>query len=120
MCLHDFFCLYILEAKYSVKVTKSLHKKKIPTASEFDFKKTIKLMSSAKNPLVLLGGGALEAYDVVYKFIEKTGIPVVSTLMGVGAFPSASERYLGMIGINGSFSANTALNNADFILSFVY
>lgn len=107
----------ILESKYSVKVTKSLHKKKIPTASEFDFKKTIKLMNTAKYPLILLGGGAVEAVDVVSKFVEKTGIPVVSTLMGIGAFPSTNEKYLGMIGINGSHSANTALNNSDFILA---
>ena len=107
----------ILESKYSVKVTKNLHKKKIPTASEFDYKKTIKLLESAKSPLVLLGGGALEANDVVLKFVEKTGVPVVSTLMGIGAFPSANEKYLGMIGINGSHCANIALRNADFILA---
>ena len=107
----------ILESKYSVKVTKDLHKKKIPTASEFDYKKTIKLLESAKSPLVLLGGGALEANDVILKFVEKTGIPVVSTLMGIGAFPSANEKYLGMIGINGTSIANSALHNADFILA---
>ena len=107
----------ILESKYSVKVTKDLHKKKIPTASEFDYKKTIKLLESAKSPLVLLGGGALEANDVILKFVEKTGIPVVSTLMGIGAFPSANEKYLGMIGINGTSTANSALHNADFILA---
>ena len=51
-----------------------MHKKKIPTASEFDYKKTIKLLESAKSPLVLLGGGALEANDVILKFVEKTGV----------------------------------------------
>ncbi len=37
--------------------------------------------------------------------------------MGIGAFPSASSQYLGMIGMNGTYLANSALNNADFILA---
>lgn len=107
----------ILESKYVQKVSKDLHKKKLQSISEVDFDKTIKLLNQSKKPLLLLGGGAVDSVDNIKKFISKTGVPVVSTLMGIGTFPSTDSLYLGMIGINGTCSANTALNNSDFILA---
>lgn len=107
----------ILESKYSSKVTKDLHKKKAPIISEADIEKAVKLIHSAQKPLILLGGGSLDANDNIKKFVSTTGIPVISTLMGVGSFPSQSALYLGMAGINGVYSANTALNNSDLIIA---
>ena len=74
-------------------------------------------MNNAKSPLILLGGGAVNATNNIQKLVNRTKIPVISTLMGIGAFPSSDNLYLGMIGINGSYSANIALNNSDFILA---
>ena len=107
----------ILEAKYTKKITKELHKKKKLPIKDSDLDKVIKLMYNARKPLILVGGGASSAYNNVKKLSAKTNIPVVSTLMGVGIFPSKDKNYLGMIGINGSNIANTAINNADFILA---
>lgn len=107
----------ILESKYVHKVTKDLYKKKIQPVNETDYEKAIKLMKSAKAPLILLGGGALDSVENIKNLVSKTKIPVISTLMGIGAFPSQDENYLGMIGINGSYPANTAIENADFILA---
>ena len=107
----------VLESKYVAKISKNLHKKRISSVSESDFEKTVKYLSRAKAPLLLLGGGAMDAHKFVKDFVSKTGIPVVSTLMGVGAFPSKDANYLGMIGMNGTYPANNALNNADFILA---
>lgn len=107
----------ILESKYSAKIKKDLYKKRIPLVSELDIKKTIKLLSNSKSPLLLLGGGAVEAENSIKKLVEKLNIPVVSTLMGIGIFPSSDKRYLGMIGINGSYPANVAVNNADLIIA---
>lgn len=107
----------ILESKFTEKIAKDLYKKKTPTISDIDIEKTIKLINNAKSPLILLGGGSTECVGSIQKFVEKTKIPVISTLMGIGTFPSKNNKYLGMIGINGSFPANTALNNADFILA---
>ena len=107
----------ILESKYSQKMTKNLHKKKSQTIRDFDLKKTVKLMNESKSPLVLLGGGATESVDLVKDFVSKFKIPVVSTLMGIGIYPSNEDLYLGMIGINGTQTANIAINNADFILA---
>ena len=64
-----------------------------------------------------MGGGATNAVENIKKLVLGFGIPVVSTLMGTGTFPSKDNLYLGMIGINGSYSANTAINNTDFILA---
>ena len=107
----------ILESKYSAKIKKDLYKKRVPLVNEIDIKKTIKLLSSAKSPLLLLGGGAVDAVESIKKLVNKLNIPVVSTLMGIGICPSEDKRYLGMIGINGSYPANTAINNADLIIA---
>lgn len=107
----------VLESKYVQKVSKDFHKKKIQPINEIDYEKTIKLLNQSKSPLLLLGGGAVDSVENIKKIVSETGIPVVSTLMGIGAFPSTDSQYLGMIGINGAYSANTALDNADFILA---
>ena len=107
----------ILESKYAQKVTKDLHKKKTQPISEHDIEKTIKLLNSAKSPLILLGGGATEAVKNIKNLVLKSNIPVISTLMGIGTFTSDNELYLGMIGINGSNIANSALENSDLILA---
>ena len=107
----------ILESKYSAKITKEIHKKKKLPIKDSDLDKVIKLMFNSKSPLMLLGGGASCASANIKKLVAKTKIPVISTLMGVGTFPSSDKNYLGMIGINGSYLANSALNNSDFILA---
>lgn len=107
----------ILEAKYSAKITKEIHKKKKLPIKDADLDKVIKLMLNSKSPLILLGGGAVCASVNVKKLVSKTKIPVISTLMGIGTFPSTDKNYLGMIGINGSYLANAALDNSDFVLA---
>ena len=107
----------ILESKYAPKIKKDLYRKKFQPVKEHDYERTLKLIANTKSPLLLLGGGAIDAVESISKFIKKTKIPVVSTLMGIGTFPSKNELYMGMIGINGSHSANMALNNADLIIS---
>ena len=107
----------ILESKYIQKPEKELHNKKLPVISEYDYEKVCRLIQSARSPLLLLGAGASDAVENIKEFVSKTRIPVISTLMGIGVYPSKDEMYLGMIGINGTYSANTALNSADLILA---
>jgi acetolactate synthase-1/2/3 large subunit len=108
----------ILESAYSPKVRKDLHKKKKHVIKDSEIERAIKLLKNSKSPLILLGGGSSSAVENIKKFVLKTGIPVVSTLMGIGTFPSKDKLYLGMIGINGAYLANTALSNSDLILAF--
>ena len=74
---------------------------------------------SSRKPLIVIGGGVnhSECKNELAKFIEKYNIPVVSTMMGLGAISSDNTSYLGMIGIFGDKSANEALIQSDTIIS---
>ncbi len=75
-------------------------------------------VSQAKRPLLCCGGGVVlaGARDELLAFAEKTGIPVVSTMMGLGVVPMDNPAYLGMIGMHGHANANRAMRDADLIL----
>ena len=81
--------------------------------------KAIESLQSAKRPLLLAGGGVKisKAERELSKFVELTGIPVVTTIMGKGAIPSDSPLFYGNVGIHGSFGANTAVDKCDLLLS---
>ena len=87
------------------------------TINKQDIEKLYKLINNAKSPLILVGGGSVNASEKVKMFAEKLKCPVVSTLMGIGIYPSESELYLGMIGMNGTYLANSALNKCDLLIS---
>ncbi len=81
-------------------------------------KKVIKELDNARKPLICAGGGVFlsDADDELQKFAEEKGIPVVSTMMGIGVLPTAHPLYFGMVGNNGKPYANKAMNDADVIL----
>jgi acetolactate synthase I/II/III large subunit len=76
-------------------------------------------VSSAKRPVIITGGGAVtaEAQDQVRLLAEKLNIPVVSTLMGLGAFPASHPQFLGLTGLHGLKPANNAVYEADVIIA---
>ncbi|XP_024386701.1 acetolactate synthase 3, chloroplastic [Physcomitrium patens] len=78
----------------------------------------IRLLSTAKKPVIYSGGGCLHASKELREFVELTGIPVTSTLMGLGTFPASDERYLSMLGMHGTVYANYAIDNSDMLLAF--
>lgn len=75
-------------------------------------------ISKAKSPLICAGGGVIsaKASDILTKLAEKCGIPVVTTLMGIGAIPSYHPLNLGMLGSHGVYAANYAVNNTDLLI----
>ena len=75
-------------------------------------------IKQAKKPVIFIGGGVniAGASHLVKYFAEKANIPVVSTMMGLGAFPSNHPLYLGYVGMHGTFAANRAVNRADLLL----
>ena len=75
------------------------------------------LLRQAQRPLVLIGGGCINASEELESFIAKVRCPVVSTLMGIGTYPSENNLYLGMIGLNGCDSANELLNQCDLLIA---
>ncbi len=77
------------------------------------------LLGQSKRPLLYVGGGVITAGATaeLREFSERYGIPVVSTLMGLGAMPAKHELYLGMLGMHGTASANYAVEDCDFLIA---
>jgi len=73
----------------------------------------------ARRPLLYVGGGAITsgASEVLRRFVERTKIPVTTTLMGLGALPRYHPQSLGMLGMHGAVHANRAVTDADFLLA---
>lgn len=82
-------------------------------------KKGYKLLKAAKRPLFLLGGGIniARANEKMQKLVEKTRIPVVTTIMGKGAIPTNHPYYIGNSGMHGKYSANIAVSKCDVLFS---
>ena len=80
--------------------------------------KVIAAIRKAKKPLICAGGGVILGHgeEVVRAFCEKTGIPLVSTMMGIGTIAKAHPLYFGMLGNNGKPYANKAVANADLLM----
>ncbi|MEN9289779.1 MAG: hypothetical protein RL317_1402, partial [Pseudomonadota bacterium] len=80
----------------------------------------IDMLAAAKRPILYTGGGIINsgpaASQILRELARVTGAPVTSTLMGLGAFPSSSDQWLGMLGMHGTYEANWAMNQADLIL----
>ncbi len=80
--------------------------------------KIAEAVANAKCPIICAGGGIISggASEELISFSEKCNIPVVTTLMGIGAIPSDYHLNVGMMGSHGSPKANWAMNNADLIM----
>lgn len=81
--------------------------------------KALEILNQSQRPVFLIGGGVKisHAEDEMKQLAEKTGVPVVTTIMGKGAIPSTHELYVGNIGIHGSFAANSAISHCDVLFS---
>ncbi|KMJ45393.1 acetolactate synthase 3 catalytic subunit [Xenorhabdus khoisanae] len=82
-------------------------------------KRVLKTLLSAKKPVIYVGGGAInsECSAELLTLAERFHIPVVSSLMGLGAFPATHRQSLGMLGMHGTFEANKAMHNSDVIFA---
>ena len=73
----------------------------------------------AKQPVIYAGGGAINsnASSELYELNEILNIPVTNTLMGLGVYPATDSRFMGMLGMHGTYQANMAMHNADLIIA---
>lgn len=80
-------------------------------------KRGLKALLAAKKPVLYVGGGAIMAdcSQQLLTLAETLNIPVVNTLMGLGAFPGSHPNCLGMLGMHGTYEANMAMHNSDLI-----
>ena len=79
----------------------------------------LKMLLQAKKPLIIVGGGVIlgKASEGFRAFVKKFRIPVVSTLMGLGAFPASDPLWTGMLGMHGAYSANMAVSHCDLLIA---
>ena len=89
-------------------------------AESAEIRRALELIQNAKRPLILGGHGILEsrACEEVRAFAEKLQVPVASTLLGLGAFPTWHPLSLGMMGMHGESWVNNAIQQADLLLAF--
>ncbi|MFM6949484.1 MAG: biosynthetic-type acetolactate synthase large subunit, partial [Novosphingobium sp.] len=88
--------------------------------SDKDIARAIELLANARAPIFYTGGGVINsgprAAELLRELQAKTGAPVTSTLMGLGAFPADHADWLGMLGMHGTYEANMAMNKADLMV----
>ena len=94
------------------------HQTLTAATNTYDFSSAERLINQSKRPVVIAGSGVLnsDAQKELFDFVEKLNAPVVSTMMGLGAYPQDVANYLGMPGIYGHNSANEVLKLADLII----
>jgi acetolactate synthase-1/2/3 large subunit len=98
---------------------RSYHPQTEPDAGQIA--KAIALLKAAKRPMIYAGGGVInagpEASALLGKFVQATGFPITNTLMGLGAIPASDPRFLGMLGMHGTYEANLAMHGCDVLLA---
>jgi len=98
---------------------RSYHPQTEPDAGQIA--KAIALLKAAKRPMIYAGGGVSnagpEASALLGKFVQATGFPITNTLMGLGAIPASDPRFLGMLGMHGTYEANLAMHGCDVLLA---
>ncbi len=78
----------------------------------------VEALGEAKRPVFFIGGGVTlsNQTEVMREIVKNTGIPVVSSLMGLGCIPAKQEGFLGMVGMHGSYAANMAVQKSDLLI----
>ncbi|MCM3628880.1 biosynthetic-type acetolactate synthase large subunit [Paenibacillus glycanilyticus] len=92
-----------------------------PTVSpnKLQVDKLIKAIEGSERPLILAGGGVVYsgAHEELLEFVTKTEIPITTTLLGLGGFPSGNDLWLGMPGMHGTYTANKSIQSADLLIN---
>ncbi|MFL2499754.1 MAG: acetolactate synthase 3 large subunit [Porticoccaceae bacterium] len=82
-------------------------------------KRAVKTLLSAKKPVIYSGGGVIldNASDQLIELARRLNYPVTNTLMGLGAYPATDRQFIGMLGMHGTYEANTAMHESDVIFA---
>ena len=89
------------------------------TGKEEEIVAAVEAIKNAKRPLFFIGGGlTLSGQSRLFREVVKmSGIPVITSLMGLGCIPSTEEGFLGMVGMHGSYAANMAVQQCDLLIT---
>ncbi len=90
-----------------------------PKLDVSELEKAAELINQAEKPYLLIGQGILlaEAENELLQFVEKSGIPVASTLLGLGAFSADHPNYVGYLGMHGNYAPNVLTNECDVLIA---
>ena len=90
-----------------------------PTINQVLIEEAAELINQAKKPYLLIGQGIFlsNAEKELLAFAEKSGIPVAATLLGLGAFPTDHEQYVGYLGMHGNYAPNVLTNECDVLIA---
>ncbi|HWK70763.1 MAG TPA: acetolactate synthase 3 catalytic subunit [Burkholderiaceae bacterium] len=82
-------------------------------------KKAVQMLRAAERPMIYSGGGVVlsDASDELRQLVDLVGAPCTNTLMGLGAYPASSDRFMGMPGMHGTYEANLAMQNCDVLIA---
>jgi acetolactate synthase-1/2/3 large subunit len=107
----------MIEFSYPEKVELRTYKPTVK-GNSFQIKKVCEALKTSERPLICAGGGVIsaKACGELRELAEKTRIPVVSTMMGLGIFPSEHPLYMGMLGMHGVKTANEAVSKCDTMI----
>jgi acetolactate synthase-1/2/3 large subunit len=108
--------------KFEYKYPSSVYLRSYPILGESDaneVKEAVKLLKSAKKPVIYAGGGVIQAdaSEELIQLSRMVGCPVTNTLMGLGAFPATDDQFIGMLGMHGTYEANMVMSEADLIFN---
>ena len=116
--------ILMLDAPYNAKTAKQEVARRYNPVTKPDadvIKKAVAMMKKAKKPIIYGGGGIINAgphaSQSLTKLVAQTGWPTTLTLMGLGALDADDKHFLGMLGMHGTYEANLAMYNCDFMLN---
>ena len=121
----------VIDIPKDIQFAKGPYKKAMPaeqqtyhprTAPDMDaIEAAVDAIAHAKKPVFYTGGGVInagpKAAENLVNFVRETGIPITSTLMGLGAYPASDNQWLGMLGMHGTFEANWAMHDCDVMIN---
>ena len=90
-----------------------------PKTEKFDLSQFKQALAKSQKPIIIAGGGVIQsdACEELFKFVKSFNLPIVSSMMGIGAYPQNDKNYIGMIGIFGQYAANEAVRQSDLVIA---
>ncbi|OZB96317.1 biosynthetic-type acetolactate synthase large subunit [Paenibacillus sp. XY044] len=89
----------------------------VPNKLQLD--KLVAAIEESERPMIIAGGGVIYSggHEALYEFVKRTEIPITTTLLGLGAFPSGQELWTGMPGMHGTYASNMAIQESDLLIN---
>lgn len=111
--------IQLAELDYVRQDRSCFEEREIPEPTDTLLAKAAAVINSSRRPVLVAGGGTVhgETCKTVVRLVEQTGIPVVSTLMGLGCMPAGHQQFLGLTGMHGAKTANQVVCHADVIIA---